>query len=137
MTASNATSKPVAKSPSKPPAKTNKKKAAAKAAVTTSERRAQQRYTLRLYVTGTTPRSLDAISRIKAFCEANLKGRYDLEVIDIYQCPQLARDEQILAIPTLIRSLPSPLRQFIGDLATLERILLGADLRKYQERALP
>ena len=93
-----------------------------------------QRYTLRLYVTGTTPHSVTAISRIKAFCEENLKGRYDLEVIDIYQRPQLARDEQILAIPTLIRSLPDPLRQYIGDLARLERILIGADLRKYQER---
>ena len=92
------------------------------------------RYTLRLYVTGTTPHSMLAIGRIKAFCEENLKGRYDLEVIDIYQRPQLARDEQILAIPTLIRSLPDPLRQFIGDLAKLERILIGADLREYQER---
>ena len=100
-----------------------------------STRTAVQRYTLRLYVTGATPNSVTAITRIKAFCEENLKGRYDLEVIDIYQRPQLARDEQILAIPTLIRSLPDPLRQFIGDLAKLDRILLGADLLKYNERA--
>jgi circadian clock protein KaiB len=96
---------------------------------------AGQRYTLRLYVTGTTPHSVEAISRIKSFCEEHLKGRYDLEVIDIYQRPQLARDEQILAIPTLIRSLPVPLRQFIGDLAKLERILIGADLREYRARS--
>jgi circadian clock protein KaiB len=88
-----------------------------------------------LYVTGTTVQSARAISRLKFFCETNLKGRYDLEVIDIYQRPQLARDEQILAIPTLIRTLPDPLRQFIGSLAKLERILIGADLRRYQERA--
>jgi circadian clock protein KaiB len=93
-----------------------------------------KRYMLRLYVTGATPHSVTAISRIKAFCEENLKDRYDLEVIDIYQRPQLARDEQILAIPTLIRTLPDPLRQFIGDLAKLDRILLGADLRKYNAR---
>jgi circadian clock protein KaiB len=94
-----------------------------------------QRYTLRLYVAGTTPHSVRALSRNKTFCEEYLEGRYDLEVVDIYQRPQLARDEQILAIPTLIRSLPDPLRQFIGDLAKLERILVGADLRDYQERA--
>jgi circadian clock protein KaiB len=88
-------------------------------------------------VTGTTPHSVKAIFRIKSFCEEYLKGRYDLEVIDIYQRPQLARDEQILAIPTLIRSLPAPLRQFIGDLAKLERILIGADLREYQARNGP
>ena len=97
-------------------------------------RPADQRYTLRLYVTGTNSHSMTAISRIKEFCEAHLKNRYDLEVVDIYQRPQLARDEQILAIPTLIRSLPDPLRQFIGDLGKLERILVGADLRSYQER---
>jgi circadian clock protein KaiB len=100
-------------------------------------RPSDQRYTLRLYVTGTTPHSVRAISRIKSFCEEHLRGRYDLEVIDIYQRPQLARDEQILAIPTLIRSLPEPLRQFIGDLAKLERILIGADLREYRERNRP
>ncbi len=93
-----------------------------------------QKYILRLYVTGATAHSLRAISRIKSFCEENLRGRYDLEIIDIYQRPQLARDQQIIAIPTLIRKLPDPLRQFIGDLAKLERILTGADLHTYQKR---
>ncbi len=95
----------------------------------------RQRYALRLYVTGATSRSMEAIVRIKAFCESNLKDRYDLEIIDIYQRPQLARDDQILAIPTLIRSLPSPLRQFIGDLGKMDRILVGADLREHNEPA--
>jgi len=95
---------------------------------------ADQRYVLRLFVTGATSGSVLAISRVKAFCEEHLKDRYSLVVVDIYQRPQLARDEQILAIPTLIRSSPDPLRQFIGDLARLERILVGADLRAYLDR---
>jgi circadian clock protein KaiB len=93
-----------------------------------------QRYVLRLYVTGTTFHSVTALSRIKTFCEENLKGRYQLEVVDIYQRPQLARHEQIVAIPTLIRSLPTPHRQFIGDLTRVERMLVGPDLRNYEER---
>ena len=84
---------------------------------------------LRLYVTGMTPRSRRAIENIKNICEEYLKGTYDLEVIDIYQRPYLAKDEQIVAAPTLIRKLPSPLRRFIGDLSNKERVLLGLDLR--------
>ena len=94
-------------------------------------------YVLRLYVAGSTPNSLAATARIKQFCEEHLKGRYDLEVIDIYQMPQLARDEQILAIPTLVRKLPEPLRQYLGDLAKLERILIGADLRNFAAPVKP
>jgi circadian clock protein KaiB len=100
----------------------------------TKARPSGQRYTLRLYVTDTTTHSVTALSRIKSFCEENLKDRYDLEIIDIYQRPQLARNEQILAIPTLIRRFPHPLRQFIGDLAKLERILVGADIRDFEAR---
>ncbi len=91
--------------------------------------RADARYLLRLYVTGTTPRSQRAIERVRSFCEENLKGRYDLEVVDIYQLPALARDDQIIATPTLIKVLPAPLRRFIGDLSRVDKVLFGMDLR--------
>src|SRR4051794_33770159 len=90
---------------------------------------ADLKYTLRLYVTGTTPRSAQAIVNIRKICEDHLKGRYDLEVIDITQHPTLARGEQIIAAPTLIKELPLPIRRFIGDMSQTERILLGLDLR--------
>lgn len=90
----------------------------------------RQHYLLRLYVTGMTPRSTEAISTIKAICEQHLAGRYDLEVIDIYQHPDLARGEQIVAAPTLVRKLPPPLRRMIGDLSEGERVLSGLDLRR-------
>jgi circadian clock protein KaiB len=89
----------------------------------------KEKYLLRLYVTGMTPRSTEAIQNIKEICEKHLKGRYDLEVIDIYQQPSLAQGEQIIATPTLIKKLPLPLRKFIGNLADTERIILGLDLR--------
>lgn len=89
---------------------------------------AGRKYVLRLYVTGMTPRSLRAITNIKRICEDHLKGRYDLEVIDIYQRPTLAEGEQIIAAPTLIKKLPLPLRRFIGDMTNTEKILLGLDL---------
>ena len=88
-----------------------------------------QKYSLRLYVAGTTPRSLMAVTNIKKICEEHLLGRYDLEVIDIYQQPTLAKGEQIIAAPTLIKKLPLPLRKFIGDMADQERILIGLDLK--------
>lgn len=88
-----------------------------------------QLYVLRLYVAGINPRSSIAIRSITDICEQHLKGRYDLEVIDIYQNPTLAKGEQIIAAPTLIKKLPEPLRRFIGDLADQERILVGLDLR--------
>jgi len=90
---------------------------------------AEERYVLRLYVTGMTPRSTEAFATIKALCEERLQGRYELEVIDIYQHPQLAIDEQIIAVPTLVKKLPAPLRRLIGDLSNQERVLLGLDLR--------
>jgi len=90
---------------------------------------AGRKYVLRLYVTGMTPRSLRAITNIKKICEEHLKGRYDLEVIDIYQSPTLAEGEQIIAAPTLIKRLPLPLRRFIGDMTSTGKILLGLDLR--------
>ena len=91
---------------------------------------AEERYVLRLYVTGMTPRSTEAFATIKALCEDRLLGRYELEVIDIYQHPQLAIDEQIIAVPTLVKKLPAPLRRLVGDLSNKDRVLLGLDLRR-------
>lgn len=88
-----------------------------------------ENYVLSLYITGITPKSTRAIQNIKKICEDNLKGRYELEVIDIYQLPMLAKDEQIIASPTLIKKLPRPLRRLIGDMSDKERILSGLDLR--------
>jgi circadian clock protein KaiB len=88
------------------------------------------RYVLRLYVAGQTPKSVNAITNIKKICEENLKGRYELAVIDLYQQPQLADGEQIIALPTLIKKLPPPLRRIIGDMSNTERLLVGLDLRK-------
>ncbi len=76
-----------------------------------------------------TPRSTRAVENVRAICEQHLQGRYDLEVIDIYQQPTLARGEQIIAAPTLIKKLPLPLRRVIGDLSSTERVLLGLDIR--------
>ncbi len=93
----------------------------------------QQKYVLRLYVAGMTPRSQEAIRTIQSLCEEHLRGRYDLEVIDIYQQPVLARGEQIIAAPTLIKKLPEPLRKFIGSMADKEKMLVGLDLRPKEE----
>ena len=87
-----------------------------------------QKYVLRLYVAGMTPRSLAAISSIKNICEEHLKGRYEIEVIDVYQHPELATEQQVVAAPTLIKTLPLPLRKFIGRLSDKERILQGLDI---------
>ncbi len=87
-------------------------------------------YVLRLYVAGNTPRSARAILNIRRICEEHLAGRYELEVVDIYQQPTLAEGEQIIAAPTLVKKLPLPLRRFIGDMSVTERILVGLDLRK-------
>ncbi len=88
------------------------------------------RYTLRLYVTGMTPRSLRAIENIKRVCEQSLKDRYSLEVVDIYLHPELASSAQIIAAPTLIKDLPLPLRRIIGDLSDREKVLVGLDLKR-------
>jgi circadian clock protein KaiB len=87
-----------------------------------------ERYILRLYVAGINPRSSAAIRAITEICQQHLEDRYDLEVIDIYQQPTLAKGEQIIAAPTLVRRLPLPLRRFIGNLSDKERILVGLDL---------
>lgn len=87
-------------------------------------------YVLRLYVTGATTRSRRAILNLNAICSEYLKGRYDLQVIDIHQKPTLAKDEQILAAPTLVKKLPAPMRKIIGDLSDRESVLLGLDLKR-------
>ncbi|MBE0428216.1 MAG: thiol-disulfide isomerase [Nitrospirae bacterium] len=89
----------------------------------------KKKYVLRLYIAGTTPKSTHAIINVKKICEEYLKGRYELEVIDIYQQPILAKGEQIIAAPTLLKKLPLPLRKFIGDMSDTERVLVGLDLR--------
>ncbi len=95
------------------------------------------RYILRLYVTGTTVRSAKAIANLKEICEEHLKGRYELEVIDLYQQPVLAAGEKILAAPTLIKKLPAPIRKLVGDMSNTERVLLGLDLKPVKERGDP
>ena len=92
-------------------------------------KRKDKEYVLRLYIAGTTSKSIRAVANIKEICESNLKNRYDLEVIDIYQQPVLLKGEQIIAAPTLVKKLPLPLRKFIGDMSDTERILVGLDLR--------
>ena len=91
--------------------------------------RGKERYLLRLYVAGMTTKSKRAIQSIKKICEEHLKDRCDLEVIDVFRHPVLAKGEQIVATPTLLKNLPLPLRRFIGDMADTERILVGLDLR--------
>jgi circadian clock protein KaiB len=90
---------------------------------------ASSRYVLKLYVAGQSPRSVSAIANIKKLCEAKLHGRYVLDVIDLYQQPHMAQGEQIIAVPTLIRTSPSPSRRVIGDLSNTERVLAGLDIR--------
>ena len=91
--------------------------------------RDKAKYVLRLYVTGLTPKSTRAIANVRNLCEKYLEGCYELEVIDIYQQPKLARGEQIIATPTLIKKLPLPLRKLIGDMSDTERFLVGIDLK--------
>jgi circadian clock protein KaiB len=107
------------KTPRKPGAK-RKKKSAAKGS----------RYVLRLYVTGQTPRSLQSVENLQRLCEKHLLGRFDLEVIDIYQQPALAAEGQIIAAPTLIKAMPLPLRRLVGDFSDANRVVLGLDLKK-------
>ena len=87
-----------------------------------------ERYILRLYVTGMTARSVRALKNLQTICDEYLKGRYDLEVIDIYQQPVLTKGEQIIAAPTLIKKLPLPMRRIIGDMSDRDRVLVGLDL---------
>lgn len=87
-------------------------------------------YVLRLFITGSTTRSVRAIDNIRRICEQHLHGRYELEVIDVYRQPELAKEEQIIAAPTLVKMLPAPLRRLVGDLSNMEKVLLGLDIRE-------
>lgn len=99
-----------------------------KAIIAAAKEMANQRYLLRLYVAGMTPRSADAIRRVTEFCEKHLAEKYELEIIDIYQRPALMKGEQIVAVPTLVKHLPAPLRRFIGSMQDEEKLLFGMDL---------
>jgi circadian clock protein KaiB len=88
----------------------------------------KQVWQLRLYVAGQTPKCLTALANLKQICEEHLPGQYELEIIDLLENPRLAREDQILAIPTLVRKLPTPLRKIIGDLSNRERVLVGLDV---------
>ena len=90
-------------------------------------------FNLRLYVAGQTPKSLAAIANLKKICEENLAGRYKIEVIDLIVSPQLAAGDQIVAIPTLVRRLPPPLKRMIGDLSNSEKVIVGLDLRPIEK----
>ncbi|MGC1240505.1 MAG: circadian clock KaiB family protein [Chryseosolibacter sp.] len=86
-------------------------------------------YELRLYIAGNTPKSIAALNNLKRYCEEHLKGRYKIEVIDLLVKPQLAQGDQILAIPTLVRKVPEPIRKIIGDLSNEEKVLVGLDIK--------
>ena len=99
-----------------------------------SSQQKPETWKLKLYVAGQTPKSIRAFANLKALCEEHLKGYYQVEVIDLLQHPQLARGDQIVAIPTLVRKLPQPVRKIIGDLTDTERVLVGLDLRRKTDR---
>jgi circadian clock protein KaiB len=88
-----------------------------------------EKWRLRLYVAGRSPKCLTALENLRRFCEEHMPGRYEIEVIDLLENPRLAKDDQIVAIPTLVRKLPEPLRRIIGDLSNAERMFVGLDLR--------
>lgn len=103
-------------------AKASKVKKAAPKAV-------EERWQLRLYVAGNTPKSVAALANLKKYCKQHLEGRYEIEVIDLLLNPQLAAGDQILAIPTLVRKVPVPIRKIIGDLSNEEKVLVGLDIK--------
>ena len=108
----------------------NKIKSSAEKFEMTVSSSGRETYVLRLYITGTTSRSMLAITNLKKICEEYLEGRYELEVIDLYKEPALAKGDQIIAAPTLIKQLPLPFRRIIGDISNKEKVLLGLDLRE-------
>jgi circadian clock protein KaiB len=101
-----------------------------KATPSTRSPRSKKAWELRLYVAGQTPKSIAAFANLKKICDEHLAGEYHIEIIDLLKKPQLASGDQILAIPTLVRKLPEPIKKIIGDLSNTERVLVGLDLRK-------
>jgi len=93
-----------------------------------------ERWDLRLYVAGQTDKSIRAINNLSRICKEHLEGRYSIEVVDLVKKPQLAEGDQILAIPTLVRRLPEPIKKIIGDLSNEERVLIGLDIRPHREK---
>lgn len=106
------------------------KKLAVKKAAKKNDVKAKKQWWLRLYVAGQTPRSLAAFQNLKKICDEYLKGEYEIEVIDLLKNPQLAKGDQIVAIPTLVRNLPEPVKKIIGDLSNSERVLVGLDVKE-------
>ena len=98
-------------------------------------KRPQDEWILRLYTAGATPRSTAALHNLRTICEAHLAGRYRIEVVDLTRHPQLARGDQIVAVPTLVRRLPPPMKRIIGDLSSEDSVLVGLDLRARSRRA--
>lgn len=98
-----------------------------------ANRPVSEHYILKLYIAGLSPKSRKAIANIKEICETNMKGKYELQVIDLYQNPKLAQGEQIVAAPTLVKKLPLPLRKIIGDMSDEDRVLVGLDLKQTEE----
>jgi circadian clock protein KaiB len=90
----------------------------------------KKKYELRLYIAGKTPKSVSALQNLKGVCEEHLQGQYSIEIIDLLEQPQLAEGDQILAIPTLVKKVPEPVRKIIGDLSNEEKVLVGLDIRK-------
>ena len=99
-------------------------------AARTTSRRPRKMYSLRLYITGQTPRSAASIRNLREVCDEFLEGRFELQIIDLYQRPELAKEAQVVAAPTLIKSLPLPLRRLVGDLSNKNEVLLGLDLKE-------
>lgn len=94
-----------------------------------AEKNKEERWELRLYIAGNTPKSMTALANLKLYCEEHLKGKYSIEIIDLLKQPQLAAGDQILAIPTLVRKVPVPIRKIIGDLSNEEKVLVGLNLK--------
>jgi circadian clock protein KaiB len=96
-------------------------------------KRKKKRWELRLYIAGESPKSALAFANLRRLCEEHLKGEYSIEIVDLLRNPKLARGDQIVAVPTLVRNLPQPIKKIIGDLSNTERVLVGLDLRPYEK----
>jgi circadian clock protein KaiB len=126
---------PLKPKPPKAPAKGRSDKATKVSSKASDGKRPKpERWNLRLYVAGQTARSITAFANLKGLCEEHLAGRYKIEVIDLLKQPQLAQGDQIIAIPTLVRKLPEPIKRVVGDLSNIERVLVGMDLKEVAAR---